>query len=256
MKRIIFAALAVIMAAALCGCGGKLPENTVHAAADMPGRTVGVLAGSPAEGYLGLYGQTMDVRSYDSAEALARDLASGRLDCAVADEATFDDMSGEVSGLRALDEKFIDRSYAIAVSEDNGKLLENLDSAIDKLRNSGELGDITDVKRDVSREEPAEQDTGLTAVTVAVDPSFPPYAAYGASGALEGVEIDLAKRLCSILGLRPEFVAAEPDMLLYMAESGKVSFAIGRITADPEAASVLYTRTYMDSTQLIVVRKG
>lgn len=255
MKCFVSTALAVIMILALAACGGGGPENQVFERADLNGKAVGVLEGSSSPGYAQRYEGELSVTTFSGAEAMAAALKSGAIDCAIADAGTFDDMRGYSSALKKLDEPYVDAFYTLAVSADNRLMLENLNAAIGTLKGSGELDRIADAwKLGLSALQPAE-DSGARTITVAVCADFYPFAFYGENGELTGLEIDIVGALCAQLGLTAEFIPVEADMLLYMAESGKTSFAVGRIEADPENAGLAYTESYLHSTQFIVVRK-
>ncbi|MGM9522545.1 MAG: transporter substrate-binding domain-containing protein [Oscillospiraceae bacterium] len=256
MKKIFLAAIAVSIIFTLTSCGGSMPENEVNSAADMQGRTVGVITGSAAEWYLEPFASAFDVRGYGSAGELAEALKSGSVDCAVADEDTYNSMKKAVSKLSALDEPFIDRTYCMAVSADNTQLLNKLVKALEDLENSGTLESMVSGWRDGTYGYGSTEDPGLPRVTVAVDPTFRPYAFYDENGELAGLEIDLIRAVCSELGLSAELTPVASDKLLYMAESGKVSFAVGRIVLDDENTAILFTQPYVRSTQLLIVREG
>lgn len=256
MKKIICAAMAALIAATCASCGGNVPENKVYEVADMCDKTVGVVEDTASAGYINRFDGNVTVEYYGDAEALAVVLKNGDVDCALADEETYDDMRGETSLITALDDMFVDCDYRLAVSIENRLMLEKLNGALDELDMEGELEKIVDRWQDGEGEGFQASNSGKTSVSVAVDPSFYPYAYYNADGDLAGLEIDVVAAICEKLGLEAEFLTVEPDMLLYMAESGKCSFAIGRIVRDPDSEAVAYTSPYMHSTQLVVVRKG
>lgn len=250
MKKIFSAALAALIMISLAACsrGG---DSRIRDLDDLAGKTVGVLRGTSSEGYLRHFEYDVEVREYDDTDALKKALRNGQVDCAVAEEEKAGEMTGFLSGLETLEEPFTDSDYVIAVSAENRIMVENLNIALSGIDRSGELDRLTSGTGGVIT--PAE-DTG-TAVTVAVDATFYPYAYYDGEGDLTGIEIDLVRAICKYLGLSPEFLPVETDMLLYMAESGKCSFAVGRITADPADEGLAFTSPYLHSTQLIVVRK-
>ena len=224
----------------------------------MPGRSVGAMEGTAAAGYLQLYGGSMDVRLFQDQETMAAALKNGSIDCVIADSRTYEAMRDYTSQITSLEERFIDRDYCFAVSADNTELLQRLDNALDGLLRDGTIPSIISRWTDGEGQEQESgqpKAKGETSITVAVDPTFVPYAFYGEDGALEGLEIEIARAVCSAMGLESEFVEAEPDMLLYTVESGKVAIAIGRIVRDPENTAVSFSESYGHSEQLIVVRK-
>lgn len=254
MKKILPAVLAAIIILALAACGTGI-ENKVYEPSDLEGKNVGVLANTASAGYALRFRGIFNVKYYDSLDAMAADLKNGVIDCAIADEGRADDMCGAASGLRTLDEPYVDTDYAVAVSVDNRLMLENLDSAVEELRRGGELGRIVSGWNRGSYDGGYEIDESAPVVTVGVQPDFYPYAFYNEEGELAGIDIDVATAICEYLGLRPEFAPVESGKLLYVAESGKTSFTVGRITPDPSNGALSFTTAYMHSRQLIVVRK-
>lgn len=249
MKKITLLLLPALILL-LAACSGRLPDNTVDKPADLAGKTVGVLENSVTEGYLRDVADKVYIRTFSEKSSLAAELKSGALDAVIADETLSADLTRD-SSLRALDTPFINRAYCIAISEENATLLKNVNDALKTLRRGGTLDKLADWDEETF----SFEDEGETAGTlvIAVAPDFAPYAYYDENGALAGLEIDLARLLCRQLGLTPEFRVAERDKLLYLAESGKVSLAIGRITRGENAVS--YSDTYLTSVQSIVVRK-
>lgn len=255
MKKLFLTALAVLILLSLSACGAGVPDNHVFSREDLAGRSVGVLDGTASPGYARLYEGEIYVSAFESAEAMAAALKSGGIDCAIADGDTFDEMRDYTSSVKRLEEMYVDARYVLAVSAENRLMLENLNAAIGRLRDSGELDRIADSwKLGMDSGQWAPPPDSRT-VSVAVTADFYPYAFLDENGELRGLEIDVVRAVCADLGLDPEFMAVKSDMLLYMAESGKTSFAVGRIEADPENVGLTYTESYLHSTQLIVVRK-
>ena len=255
MKKFLSAALAALLIVlTLTSCGGKLPDNKVYEAADMVGKTVGVLRDSPSAGYIAPFTGVLSVRYYDNAESLAVELKNGGIDCALADESTLAAMRKSSSRLHALEEKFIDRSYCIAVSVENRIMIENIGMALSAMSRDGTLAAIVDGWLNGGYAGAYQNGEYERSISVAVQPGFYPYAFYDEEGELTGLEIDIVYEICARLGLNVEFAPVDSERLLYMAESGKTSFAIGLIVQDPDNEAISYSENYMHSTQLIVVR--
>ncbi len=255
MKKLFSAALAVFMIAALAACSRNVPPNYVHSVGDMEGKTVGVLNMSESAGYMDRFIGQATVRRYETVKSMTAGLESGEVDCVLADAGTSRRMTRQSGSVTRLEEPYADCDYRLAVSIDNKEMLERLNSALQRAESSGAM--------DWARENYASEnrtvhvaDPDKETVTVGVEPGFYPYAYYDEDGVLSGIEIDTAYAVCDELGLEPEFLIAEPDMLLYLAESGKCAFAIGRLARDPENEAVAYTSAYTHSTQYVVVRKG
>ncbi len=244
MKKLFPAALAAFLIAALAACAS--PAG-IRGREDILDKRVAVIDGSVAEGLVSHLDPELTLVVCDSAASLKDALKAGRADCAVADEAAAEELTGFLSGLETAEEPYAAPQYAIAVSEDNRLLLERLNAALADLESSGRL-------RALLNGEAGRTVASGAALTVAVEPDFYPLAYLDENGELRGIEIELVRELCANLGLTPQFMTVDADMLLYMAGSGKCAFAIGRLTAG-EGEGLLYTASYMDATQYIIVKK-
>ena len=139
MKRffLVFLTLLLVLSAASCGSG---VANRVYDPADMEGMEVGVLSDTASAGYVQRFIGSLNVRYYESADAMAADLRAGVIDCAVADEDTAGSMTGLTSGLRTLGTPYVDEEYALALSVENRLMLSNLKDALSAV--SGQLSRI------------------------------------------------------------------------------------------------------------------
>lgn len=251
MKRMLCAIWALIILLFPASCASRRP-NSVFSAGDIAGKSVGVLEGTASESYLRGMEGGVNIRLFTSVSALSAELRSGGVDAALADEDTAAQLLRS-SALRALDTPFVDSDYCIAVSEDNRGLYEAVESAVVNLSRAGVLRRIGEDWISGTAVPYSDETEYRDTLTVAVSDDFWPYSYRNRQGELMGLEIDVARRVCSELGVNAEFKVVKADMILYMAESGKVSFSIGRIARG--GASVLYTSSYMNSKQEIIVRK-
>ena len=251
MRKTLSAALAVLWICSLCACN-RGPANQVYSAADMAGKTVGVLDGSLSQAYMTAFGKA-EIRTYEDPRSLANELRSGAIDCALVSSEDAGDVAR--SGLTTLDEPYADDDYAIPISIENRLMIENLENAMIMLRASGQLASIIDRWESGRGTGEYTADNDYEQITVAISADVYPYAFYDENGNLASIEVDVVRALAHRLELEPVFNVVAPDILLYMAESGKTVFAIGRIAADPTNQAVAFTSSYLHSTQLIVVRK-
>lgn len=253
IKKILYVFLAIILIQALCGCRAELAPNRVFSAADMPGKTVGVLTVAPAYGYVKPFSEKMDIKGYSNAAGMTEDLVSGALDCAVTDALTAESMIKENSCLKTLEAPFIDRDYRIAVSQDNTVLRDNIDSIFQTMTDDGTLEAIIDGWLSGEYEYTVSEYEYDGTITAAIDPTFSPYCFVDEDGEYSGIEIDILREICKKLNVELELIETDAENMLYLVESGKVSLAIGRIVAQEDAA-VIYTDPYLTSVQVIVVR--
>ena len=253
MKRFFSAVLALVLLLALCACSSELVPNRVLEAKDMQGKAVGVIASTPASGYLTPFSEEMTIKYFTNVAGMSEDLLSGAIDCAVTDRDTADAVLKDHADLTMLEEPFINREYRMAVSQDNTVLRDNINATLEAMKTDGTLNAIIDGWLSGQYEYAAKEYTPQGVLTVAVDPTFPPYGFSGENGEYLGMEIDILREICYRLGVELQLVRADEDNMVYLVESGKVALAMGRITVAEDAA-VIYTDVYLTSMQVILVR--
>ncbi len=241
----------------ITGCTSSQVPNKVYGPEDLEGKTVGVLSGSESEAYVEYSGQNVYIRTCRDSDTLASELLSGEVDAVVADEKTTEQILKSSSKLRKLDTPLGDDNYCIAVSQENNTLLDNVNSAIEELKSNGTLEELEkawfggEYTYEFSY---TEGDDFTQTLTVAIPEEYAPYSFYSEDKVIVGYEADLARLICQQLGVNVSFQVVSLDRILYMVESGKVNFSIGRITKGDGA--VLYSESYLTSVQNIIVRKG
>jgi ABC-type amino acid transport substrate-binding protein len=245
-------ALCLIAALMLSGCGAKVPKNPVHAPGDIAGKTVGVLEGSASPAYLETAGK---ISAYALPETLLGDLRNAALDCAVLDKTVIEKM--KTGGLKTLKEPLVDTTFHIAVARENPGLVKAVNDALAKLSESGYLDAL---KRAYLLGEAMPQALAAENVsgtlTLAVTAEFPPYSYYGDDGEVRGLDVDVARAVCNLLGAELEIKVIREDELLTYVQYGKVDLAMGGLKPPDEGESIVqYTKSYTECVQVVVVRK-
>jgi len=252
MKKVFITAI-LLCITLLCACSPKAPENTVLSADELNGRSAGALSGSPAESYVKNTGAVLC--SYDDKKLMLDDLVSGRLDCIAADKDTADSLMSSSKRITKLDDPLAAETYRIVVARENPDLTEDINKALKVLENSKKLGEL--LAASLSYDETASDASATdfeTSLTVAVDPTFPPYCYRGNGGEICGFEAEVARAVCRQLGLGINFLETSSDKLVSSVQTGRAAFAIGRLTESSEAAAD-FTDTYMSGQQVVLVRK-
>lgn len=91
---------------------------------------------------------------------------------------------------------------------------------------------------------------------VGVDPTFPPFAAADGPD-VWGLDIDLARALAGDLGLEPRFTYFGYDGLYDALATRQVDVLISALVVAPERTEdVVYTSTYFDAGQVLIVPVG
>lgn len=113
---------------------------------DLTGKTVGVQLGTTGDLYvsddeeLGVDGVERYNKGFEAVQALLQN----KIDAVVIDGEPAKIFIGQNEGLIILDEAYTEEEYAICVKKDNTELLEGINAAIAKLKESGELQVIID----------------------------------------------------------------------------------------------------------------
>ncbi|QAS54023.1 transporter substrate-binding domain-containing protein [Halobacillus litoralis] len=117
------------------------PDSDVQSLEDLEGMEIAISKGSTYSKYAEEV--TDNVKTYDSDVVALQSLAKGRHDAVITDFLTGKEASGE--GLEIEAKEMIERSeQAIAVSKENEALLEEINAALDKLRENGTLTEISE----------------------------------------------------------------------------------------------------------------
>ena len=246
-------ALCLLAALLLTGCGGKVPKNPVHSVGDIAGKTVGVLEGSVSPAYLEGAGR---VAKYASAGTMLGDVKNAALDCAVLDKAVYE--KAKTRGVRALREPLVDKTFHIAIAWENPDLVKAVNGALAKLAEAGYLDALERaylLGEAMPQAPQAEKVSGT--LTLAVTAEFPPYSYFDENGEVAGMDIDIARAVCNLLGADIEIKVIRPDELLTNVQYGKVDLAMGGLTPpDDEGGSIVqYTKAYTRCVQVVVVRR-
>lgn len=110
---------------------------------DLTGKTIGVQLGTTGDIYVeDVEGATIERynKGFEAVQALSQD----KIDAVVIDGEPAKVFVSQNEGLKILDEAFTTEEYAICVKKGNTELLEGINAAIAKLKESGELQVIVD----------------------------------------------------------------------------------------------------------------
>lgn len=108
---------------------------------DLTGKTVGVQLGTTGD----IYAEDIEdvtVERYNKGFEAVQALTQGKIDAVVIDDQPAKEFVADAEGLKILDEAFTEEDYAIAVAKDNTELVEKINDALAKLKESGKLDEI------------------------------------------------------------------------------------------------------------------
>ncbi|KHE72985.1 transporter substrate-binding domain-containing protein, partial [Halobacillus sp. BBL2006] len=116
------------------------PGSDIETLDDLEGKEIAVSKGSTYSKFAEEV--TDNIKTYDSDVVALQSLAKGRHDAVITDFLTGKEAMGQDLEIEA--KKMIERSeQAIAVAKGSDKLLEDINAALDKLREDGTLADIS-----------------------------------------------------------------------------------------------------------------
>lgn len=110
---------------------------------DLAGKTIGVQLGTTGD----IYAEDVEdvtLERYNKGFEAVQALSQDKIDAVIIDGEPAKVFVSENEGLKILDEAFTTEEYAICVKKGNTELLEGINSAIAKLKESGELQAIVD----------------------------------------------------------------------------------------------------------------
>lgn len=110
---------------------------------DLQGRRVGVQLGTTGDMYANDI-ENAEVERYNKGFEAVQALLQGKVDAVMIDSEPAKVFASQNEELMIVDEAFTYEEYAIAVAKDNEELLKEIDAAINKMKESGELQAIID----------------------------------------------------------------------------------------------------------------
>ena len=230
----------------------------VKEAGNLSGALVGVLLGTAAVGLteeIESFGAA--VKNYSSSESMAADLKSGNIDCIIIDESIGDRINAKSMRVKRLKEDFLRQDYSIVAANENADLSKAITEALDQLEDDGIIELIVDayINGGSYRYEPKENIERKATLTLAVVAGDAPYAYPGENGEMTGIDVDIARAVCDILGVDLAIREEPKGEIITAVRSGRADFGMGRISMNAENANlVAFTEPYMTSVQIVLAR--
>ena len=262
LKKFVSLGLMIALTFSLCGCGNRVPENTVFSVDDLPGKIIGVQLGTTGDIYASDYeaeGSTIERFNKGNDAILA--LKQGKVDCVIIDSQPAQAFVSKNDDLTILDEEFAVEEYAICISKDNKELTEAFNGALAELEADGTLDQIVanyigdDTKGTCPYESPVGIEYPNGTLTMATNAAFEPYEFYS-NNEIVGIDAEMAKAICDKLGYELVIEDMEFDSIITAVQSGKADFgAAGMTVTEDRLQNIDFTDSYTTATQVIVVRK-
>lgn len=120
-----------------------VPEGSdIASPDDLEGKNIGVQTGTTGDLYCtDDYGQEF-VKQFDNGPLAVAALVNGQVDCVVIDNEPAKNYVAANQGLKILDTAYANEEYAAAIAKDNTELFEQVNAAIQELKEDGTIASI------------------------------------------------------------------------------------------------------------------
>jgi len=165
---------------------------------------------------------------------------------------------------RLLEEPIDTDPSVIAVTKGRPEVRDRIDRFIDEIRASGVYDEMFlrwchDPERrpeDVPAVDTVIcKDPAAPRLRIGVDPIQEPNAYFDKAGRLVGYDIEFAYRFGRSAGYRIEFVEDDEAELLKQLEAGELDVVIANLGKDPSRKGILWTKGYLDSDIMMMVKE-
>jgi len=254
MKKSILFISIIYMTILISGCSDKPPPNLVFTPADVSGRAIGVLYGSPSIVLAEELGAAFEFRT---GQELIAQLKIGSLDCAIMENSAAAELVSATSGIRILDEPLLRYDMSFAVARENAQLLRAVDTALLALRENGTLKGLLDrcfAGKSYTYVRPVDVTPHPGVLTLAISPENPPFSYKDSDGNFTGLDIDIARAVCDILGIELSILEFDARDLVKAVWVGQADLALGWIPVEGEE-TIAVSEAYASSTHVVVVRR-
>ena len=243
------------MLSLLGGCRPAPPPNYVFTLEDVSGKIIGVMSGTPSER---LASELGSARAFNSSEELIYHLNAGTLDCVVMESTVANEFIANNSGIRIMGDPLVVYDLRFAIPRENDELLRAVDAALVTLRGNGTLRGLRD-KYFSGRRYTYSPPTGVTkrpgTLTLAVPPDSPPFSVMDMYGGFSGLDIEVARAVCDVLGVELQIIEYDAWELVTAVRYGRADLALGWLPSEGEEHLIHISEPYAHAEHVVVVRR-
>ncbi|MBO7675175.1 MAG: transporter substrate-binding domain-containing protein [Atopobiaceae bacterium] len=252
MRKILFAAMAMVVPVLLVVCAPALAESTGHSSLqELADKRIGVQTGSTFDAITRESLPNAKIEYYNTYADMVEALMSNKIDGFPGDEPVIQMIQAENPRIKIVDERMNEFEFgAVFPKSSKGEALKKeLDEFIAQLKGSGELDNMTNKWTRGSEDEktipdyrslPAPKGT----LVMACEGQYPPMNYYHNNEAV-GMEVELAARFCEDKGYGLKIDVTNFDGVLPAVQTGKADFAMSGITiTDERKESVAFSDPY------------
>ena len=255
----------VITGISACSNDNSKAGKEVKNVGDLSGAKIGVQLGTTGDIYVSDYendGSGTKVERYNKGADAIQALKLGKIDCVVIDEQPALEFVKQNTGLKILDDEFTKEDYALCIGKDNPELLENVNTAIEKLQSDGTIDSIinnyigsdSQIGKTPYEKKDVERKNGT--LKIGTNAEFPPYEYYE-DNQITGIDIDIMQAVCDELGMDMQVEDMAFDSIIAAITSGKVDVgASGFTVTEDRKKNINFTDSYITTKQDIIVKDG
>ena len=259
MRKTIGSTGLLICMATLLFAGGSKEKVSITSAADLPGKKIGVQAGTTAEVYIQENIPDAKLISFKSGIDAAMDLKNGAIDAVVLDELPAKEIVAKNPSLMIVTDKFAKEEYAIAVKKGNKALLDSINKTIAMMKKDGGYEKLIAafMPADGKINIPAAPSSGAQGkiLKLGTNATFPPFE-YIEGTEIVGFDITMGEYIAKDCQAKLEVIDMAFDSLIPALSAGAVDFvAAGMSVTEERKKNVDFSDPYFASEQVIIIKK-
>lgn len=257
LEKIIKVSLCLVLMIVLSACTNKL--ETINKLEDLNNKAIGITTGSEYDTIANKNLENPKLSYYNTYSDQISALKSGKIDGFLTDEPLGKEILKNNDGLKILEEKLTEDSYAFAINPKLKSLQSEVNGVLKKMKENGELARLEDkwMGNDESKKKLDTYNYKVTKGTLkfgTVSGSAP--FAYVKNNKVVGYDIDVVRYIAKELGYKLDVIEMQFDGLLPAIVSGKVDMAgCSIIVTEERKKSVLFSDPDYTGGIVIVTRK-
>lgn len=257
LKKLIKFIPCLLVLVLLSGCQKKL--NVIENINDLNNKNIGIYTGSEYDTIANQKIKNPNILFYNSYSDQISALKSGKIDGFLTDEPLGKEIIKNNDGLKILDEKLTEDSYAFAINPKLKDLKNDINKVLNEMKKDGTLSKF-ESKWMGSNEKAKELETykydgkkgTIKFGTISGSAPF----AYLKNNETVGYDIDVIKYIAKQLDMKLELIVMQFDGLLPAIVSGKVDVAgCSIIVTEERKKSVLFSEPDYTGGIVIITRK-
>ena len=257
LEKLIKYIVCLLIVLFVSGCQNNM--NVIEKLEDLNNKNIGVTTGSEYDTIANQNLENPSILYFNTYSDQISALKSGKIDGFLTDEPLAKEILKNNDGLKVLDEKLTEDSYAFAINPKLTNLQRDVNRVLSDMKKDGTLKSFEDkwMGNDEDVKEVATYDYKVTNGTLkfgTVSGSAP--FAYVKNNKIVGYDIDVITYIAKVLGYKLEVVEMQFDGLLASIVSGKVDIAgCSIIVTEERKKSVIFSDADYTGGIVIVTRK-